>query len=64
MLDSAREGDLPVDVSAWRTKLLIEAGYPQEEAFLIGGRLDIDLHEACDLLKHGCPLRLAVRILT
>lgn len=60
----AREGDLPTEVCAWRTSELIEAGYPEEEAFVLGNRLDIDLHEACELLRKGCPLKFAIRILT
>lgn len=67
MPDKAREGESERAIGSvrqWRTEALIEAGYPQEEAFLLAGRLDIDLHKACDLLAAGCPLPLAIRILT
>lgn len=53
-----------VSVEQWRRKVLLEAGYPQEEAFLLAGRLDIDVHTACDLLAGGCPVWTAIRILT
>lgn len=50
-------------VTEWRQERLLEAGYPQEEAFVIAGRHDIDLHCAIDLLRAGCPLKWAFKIL-
>jgi hypothetical protein len=51
-------------VVEWRRSMLEEAGYPQEEAFLLAKRLDIDLHVARDLIIGGCPLKTAIKILT
>lgn len=48
----------------WRCERLTEAGYPQEEAFLLACRADVDLHAACELLARGCPLGVALKILT
>jgi hypothetical protein len=39
------------------------AGYPAKDALLLCGRLDIDIHEAAALLRSGCPVATAVRIL-
>lgn len=66
MASKAQEGEhrLPNSVRGWRVDMLIEAGYPQEEAFLLAKRSDVDLHAACDLLARGCPVKLAIRILT
>lgn len=64
MADTAQESDAPLTVEEWRRQELAEAGYPQEEAYLLAGRLDVDLHGACDLLALGCPVALAIRILT
>lgn len=50
-------------VEAWRLDQLLRAGYPLYLAELLGRRGDIDLREACALLKAGCPPELAGRIL-
>lgn len=66
MANQAQEGEnrLPNSVRGWRIDALIAAGYPQEEAFLLAKRPDVDLHRACDLLASGCSVKLAIRILT
>ena len=46
-----------------RVDQLRRAGYPARAASAIGGRRDVDLHLAIDLLRHGCRPALAVRIL-
>ena len=50
-------------VERWRTGELRRAGYAPDAAADLAMRLDIDLHAAIDLLEHGCPADLAVRIL-
>lgn len=63
--DSGRPGAIDTDsVQAWRTEMLVAAGYPEEEALLLGRRTDIDVHVAVDLLRNGCSVSLAIRILT
>lgn len=69
MAQTARDGDLPymLDVDSvvrWREEQLAEAGYPPNEAFDLASRLDVDLHVACDLLRRGCAVTVAVAILT
>lgn len=47
----------------WRSGELERAGYASDGAAAIAARLDIDLHEAIDLVKRGCPAEIAQRIL-
>ena len=49
-------------IEAWRAEELERAGYPAQDAARIAARHDIDLHRAVDLLRVGCPLELALRI--
>jgi energy-converting hydrogenase A subunit M len=50
-------------IERWRAQALERAGYAADAAHEIAARLDIDLHEAIDLVKAGCPPEIAVRIL-
>lgn len=50
-------------VTRWRERELVKAGYPDAEAYVIAARHDIDLHEAVELLIHGCPFEVAYKIL-
>jgi hypothetical protein len=47
----------------WRRRELQRAGFDEQSARDIAERVEIDLHGAIDLLKSGCPLETAVRIL-
>jgi hypothetical protein len=47
----------------WRYDELVRAGYPPDVAAIIARRLVVDLHEACDLLRAGCPVDQALEIL-
>jgi len=47
----------------WRSEELERAGYSPEGAASLAARLEVDLHEAIDLVKGGCPAEVAVRIL-
>jgi hypothetical protein len=49
-------------IEAWRVEELERAGYPPPSAAEIAVRHDIDLHRAVDLLRVGCPVELALRI--
>jgi len=51
-------------VRRWRLEALVRAGYEPWDALILSRRPDIDLHAATDLVKHGCPSRTAVRILS
>lgn len=50
-------------VTAWRQAELERAGYDPDAAQRLAPRLDINLHEAIDLLKHKCPADIALEIL-
>jgi len=54
-------------VIAWRLEQLVAAGYPERLAFMLARRADgpgrIDLHEAVELVQHGCSPATAVQIL-
>lgn len=50
-------------IVAWRREQLAGAGYCQEQADAIAGRFDVDLHTAVGLLRQGCAMKTALRIL-
>jgi hypothetical protein len=51
------------EVVGWRLEQLQLAGYGLGESKFLARRTDIDLHEAIDLVRNGCPSDLAVAIL-
>ena len=51
------------EVIRWRLSQLTSSGYPLEQAVALATRLDVDLHQAADLVARGCPPELALRIL-
>jgi len=51
-------------VERWRTAELMRVGFPGDDAVALAARLDVDLHEAISLVERGCPLNLAIRILS
>ena len=50
-------------IERWRRTELERAGYSTESAVEIAARLDVDLHQAVQLLERGCPADIAARIL-
>ena len=50
-------------IERWRRTELERAGYSIESAAEIATRLDVDLHQAVQLLERGCPADIAARIL-
>lgn len=50
-------------ITRWRTEELVRAGFEPAAASLIAARLDVDLHDATDLLRAGCAPELALQIL-
>ena len=50
-------------ITRWRSEELERGGYSADGAAALAARLDIDLHEAIDLVKSGCPAEIALRIL-
>jgi hypothetical protein len=51
-------------VERWRTSELMRVGFPGDDAVALAARLDVDLHEAIELVRRGCPPQLAIRILS
>ena len=51
-------------VERWRTSELMRVGFPGDDAVVLGARFDVDLHDAIALVQHGCPVHLAIRILS
>ncbi len=50
-------------VERWRTAELMRAGFAGDDAVALAARLEVDLHEAIELVRRGCPPELAFRIL-
>jgi len=50
-------------VERWRTAELMRVGFAGDDAVALAARMDVDLHEAIELVQRGCPPALAVRIL-
>ena len=53
-LDSVRE---------WRLEELLRAGYDVEDATEIAFDLGVDLHQAANLVRRGCPSGTALKIM-
>jgi hypothetical protein len=50
-------------VLEWRFSQLARSGYAAGDALALAARPDVDLHRAADLVAHGCPPSVALRIL-
>jgi hypothetical protein len=50
-------------VEAWRAEQLELAGYGAAAAAELAARHEVDLHVAIEMLSHGCPPELALKIL-
>lgn len=62
-IDVRHELDEELRVVLWRTATLSRAGYDDEAALNLALANKVDLHLATSLLKHGCPIATALRIL-
>ena len=51
------------EVMQWCFSQLTRSGFPTEDAIRLATRLDVDLHQAAELVARGCPPTLALRIL-
>lgn len=52
-----------VEVLRWRFGVLLRAGFDFDQAAMVAAHVDVDLHEAVELLDRGCPAETAIRIL-
>jgi hypothetical protein len=50
-------------VIGWRAEELLRAGYQNGTALELALRPDVDLHLAIKLVRSGCPVPTALRIL-
>jgi hypothetical protein len=50
-------------VERWRAQELERAGFPEDVATELATRTDVDLHAAINLIRRGCTVDLAARIL-
>ena len=56
--------DQSARVLSWRIEQLIAAGFDSEAGFVLALDRDVDLHDATELVRWGCPPGTAFRILT
>jgi hypothetical protein len=47
----------------WRLEQLQRAGYGRREARVLARQVEVDLHQAINLVSRGCSPELALRIL-
>ncbi len=52
-----------VEVLHWRFDVLLRVGFEVEQAAVLAAAVEIDLHAAEALMRHGCPAETAMRIL-
>ena len=50
-------------VLGWRIEQLIAAGFDSDAAFVLALDRSVDLHDATELVRRGCPPQTALRIL-
>ena len=55
--------DEATQVLRWRLNRLTAAGYDLDDAVVLASNVEIDLHDAAELVRRGCPSATAVRIL-
>lgn len=51
------------EILDWRFEQLLHVGYERRQARVLSLRREVDLHQAVDLVRHGCPHALALQIL-
>jgi hypothetical protein len=66
-MTAAQFEDLRIDeaaeVLAWRFDVLCRSGFDLDAAAVLAANVEVDLHEAIELVGRGCPPELAARIL-
>jgi hypothetical protein len=53
----------PARWAGWRVQRLLAAGFPRPLAKRLAADSRIDVHSLLELVDHGCPPHLAVRIM-
>jgi len=59
----ALQVDEAADVLAWRFDLLCRGGFDIESAAVVASNVEVDLHDALQLVRRGCEPHTAIRIL-
>jgi hypothetical protein len=59
----ALQVDEAADVLAWRFDLLCRGGFDIESAAVVASNVEVDLHDALELVDRGCEPQTAIRIL-
>ena len=66
-MTAAQFEDLRVDeaaeVLAWRFDALCRSGYDLDAAAVLAANVEVDLHDAVELVARGCSPELALQIL-
>jgi hypothetical protein len=66
-MTAAQFEDLRIDeaaeVLAWRFDALCRSGFDLDAAAVLAANVEVDLHQAVELVGRGCPPDLAARIL-
>jgi len=66
-MTAAQFEDLRIDeaaeVLAWRFDALFRSGFDLDAAAVLAANVEVDLHQAIELVGRGCPPALAARIL-
>jgi len=55
--------DEAAEVLAGRVDALCRTGYDLDAAAVLAANVEVDLHDAVDLVQRGCPPHLATKIL-
>ena len=61
--EESGRSDPAARVLGWRIEQLIAVGFDSDSAFVLALDRSIDLHEATELVRRGCPPETAFRIL-
>jgi hypothetical protein len=51
------------EVLRWRFDELVRAGYEPSNAMVLAAHIEVDLHQAIELVRRGCPKPTALLIL-
>jgi len=66
-MTAAQFEDLRIDeaaeVLAWRFDALCRSGFDLDAAAVLAANVEVELHQAIELVGRGCPPALAARIL-
>lgn len=51
------------EVLRWRFEVLVRAGYDMEQSAVLAAHVEVELHDAVQLIDRGCDGDTALRIL-